>query len=373
MKRALEKRIVFLGPVHPYRGGIASFSERLALEFQSQGWDVRCITFTYQYPKLFFPGKNQYSEESKPDLDIVRMIHSLNPFTWKKALSAITDFNPTIVVCPHWNPLMSWSSTWLLKRIEAKKLVLVHNLFPHEPRFYDNFLIKRLMRSSAKFLALSSSVYSDIKQHFPQLNPTQHSHPIYDHYGNLMSKQQAAAILEVPSHKDYLLFFGLVRAYKGLRLLLQAFSSIKDELPNLNLVIAGEFYEDQQIYNKIISDNQLQDRVIINNQFIADNQVAPYFNLADAVVLPYVHATQSGIGRIATYFVKPIIVTDVGSLAEQAKGGLTGVVTKPQAKDIALAIKECYAKSNTFAKNIQLEKESNTWRGLYNHIVNECV
>lgn len=373
MKRAIEKKVIFLGPVHPYRGGIASFSQRLALEFLEKGWEVKCITFTFQYPNLLFPGKNQYSEEKQPDLDIEQHIHSLNPLSWNKALRVMREFSPTLVISPHWNPLMSWSSTWILNRLNCQKLVLVHNLYPHETKFYDNFFIKQLMKVNAKYLAISSSVYTDIKMNFPNVNVTKHSHPIYDHYGLVTTKQEAAKSLNLPGDKEYLLFFGLVRAYKGLNILLKALSLIKDELPSLQLIVAGEFYEDQSIYDRIIQKYDLEDRVIIINEFIVDGQVGPYFNIADAVVLPYLHATQSGIGRIATYFVKPLIVTDVGSLAEQAKNGKTGLIAKPNSEDLAATILKFYTLESNYNMAIQEEKDSNTWTGMYNHIVNQCV
>jgi D-inositol-3-phosphate glycosyltransferase len=377
MKKYHSKKVVFLSPVYPFRGGIASFSERLAKQFGEFGWAVKCFTFTIQYPDFLFPGKNQYSEEAPPPLDITRSIHSLNPITWHKTAKLVNAFGPDLVICAHWMPVMSHSFTYILNRVDAHKLVLVHNLFPHESKPLDQYFIKRLMKTKADYLALSDSVFEQIQTHFPSVKVSKYQHPYYDHYGEPAEKVTATATLGLAQDRDYLLFFGLVRAYKGLSSLIEAMHYVKDTLPNLDLLVVGEFYEPQEKYDSMVEQYQLTNRITIVNQFVQDSQVSPYFNCVDVVVLPYTSATQSGIGQIATYFSKPLIVTNVGSLPQQTNHGELGIVVEPNSKAIAEGILQFFSMSpdqhSTMLANIQAQQSLHTWLGLYNHITNLAI
>ncbi len=373
MKKAHPKRIAFLGPAHPYRGGIASFSQRLALEFQAQGWDVKCFTFTYQYPRILFPGKNQYSEDKSPELDIERVVHSINPVSWRKAKKKLKAFAPYILVAPHWNPLMSWSSSYLMRQIDANHVILVHNLFPHERRIFDKYFINKITSVNATFVTISSFVYRQMLNHYPKKKVTLSDHPIYDHYGDITSKAAAAQYLDLDPDYNYLLFFGLVRGYKGLGMLLETMKMLKESQPKLKLLVVGEFYQPRKIYDSMIKNYGLEQQVHIYDSFVKDTEIAPYFNISDAVVLPYLHGTQSGIGRIATHFLKPIIVTNVGSLADQTKEGKLGKVVEPNAKALANGIQTFYEEQHDYQSDLYEEKAHNTWRRLYNHIVNQVV
>lgn len=369
----IRKKIVFLGPAYPYRGGIASFTERLAEEFQRQNWKVKIFTFTFQYPNLLFPGKDQYrTDDSTYKLDIQRTVHSINPLSWRHTAKLIEQFDPDLVIAPHWNPFMSYSMASILKRLTCRRLVLVHNLFPHESGFFDTNLVGRLMKVDAEFLAISDSVHHDILQKYPSVSATQYPHPLYDHYGDAVEKQKAASTLQLDGNRNYLLFFGLVRPYKGLSQLLSAFAKIQTNLPKLDLIIAGEFYESVEIYKRIIKDTGLAERVILRNDFIPEAEVASYFSVSDLIMLPYISATQSGVGRIATHFCKPILVTDVGSLAQMANNGKTGLVVSCNSDGIAEGILKFYnhQMSSEFKQKIELQKHSVTWTGLQEHIVN---
>jgi len=368
-----QQKIVFLGPAYPYRGGIASFTERLAEEFQRHHWQVMILTFTFQYPNILFPGKDQYRNDKPPyELHTQRTVHSVGPLSWRRTAKEIRKFQPDIVIAPHWNPFMSYSMASILRRVSANRLVLVHNLFPHESGFFDTNLVGRLMKVDAEFLAISGSVYQDIHQKYPDVSVTEYPHPLYDHYGAAIDKVTAADTLDLNSQRDYMLFFGLVRPYKGLSQLLSAFAKIADQLPNLDLIIAGEFYESVEIYERIIDSKGLSHRVILRNEFIPDREVSPYFSIADIVMLPYISATQSGVGRIATHFSKPILVTDVGSLAQMTQGGQTGLVVDCDSDGIADGILKFYNDqlSTLFRSKIDQQKQEVTWSGLYDHILN---
>ena len=368
-----QKKIVFLGPAHPYRGGIANFTERLAEEFQRQDWQVKILTFTFQYPNLLFPGKNQYRTDLPAyQLDIDRSVHSVNPLSWRKTVHQIKKINPDIVIAPHWNPFMSYCLSSILKKLSCKRIVIVHNLFPHESGFFDTNLVSKLMKLDAEFLAISESVFLEIKEQFPNVSVSQYPHPLYDHYGEAIDKKSAALTLNLDSDRNYLLFFGLVRPYKGLSQLLSAFAKIASILPNLDLIIAGEFYESVDIYLRIIRDKNLSERVILRNDFIPDAEVAPYFSISDLVMLPYISATQSGVGRIATHFSKPILVTDVGSLAQMTNNGETGLVVECNSDGIANGILNFYNDqlASDFKSRIEKQKYSVTWLGLMKQITN---
>lgn len=371
MSISTTKTAVFLGPAYPYRGGIASFTERLAFEFQNQGWKVKILTFTFQYPQVLFPGKNQYSEDNPNyELDVSRSVHSVRSSTWRKTAKLIKELSADLVIAPHWNPFISYSLSAILKRVTCKKLILVHNLFPHESGFFDTNLVNRLMKLDAHYLAISESVYAELENKYPKAQASQYPHPYYDHYGESINKSEAAQLLDLHSDRDYLLFFGLVRSYKGLSQLLTAFAQIALQYPNLDLIVAGEFYESVDIYHRIIANDKLEHRVIVRDQFVPDRLVAAYFSISDLVMLPYISATQSGVGQIATHFDKPILVTNVGSLAQMANHGKTGIVVNNNGDSIAHGISKFYEENlgETLTHNIRGLKNDISWSGLYDHI-----
>lgn len=366
-----SQTVVFLGPAYPYRGGIASFTERLAHQYKLEGWKVKIFTYTFQYPKILFPGKNQLRED-KPnyELDIERTVHSIRPSTWRATKNKILDLKPNLVIAPHWNPFMSYSLAAILKKLSIPKVVLVHNLYPHESGYFDTSLVNRIMKVDAKFLTISKSVLAQVQTNYPSVEVSQYPHPYYDHFGASVDKVIAADKVDLPPDRDYLLFFGLVRPYKGLSQLLSAFAKIANKYPNLDLLVAGEFYESVDIYNRIIENDKLESRVIIRDQFIPDRLVSAYFSIADLVMLPYISATQSGVGQIATHFDKPILVTDVGSLGQMTHQGKTGIVVESNSHSIATGIEAFFDQqlTDSLIQNIQQLKKEISWEGLYQHI-----
>ena len=362
-------KIVILGTAYPYRGGLATFNERLARQFQAEGHDVEVVTFTLQYPSFLFPGKTQYSNEVAPtDLRIKRWVNSCNPFNWVSVGRKIRKMQPDMLITCYWMAFFA-PCYGIIERIvkgngKTRCLALVHNMIPHEPSLLDKLFAPFYVKSTDGFVALSDSVVKDIDKLDKCRKPKTFSpHPIYDHYGERMSKAEACELLKLDADKDYMLFFGLVRAYKGLDLLLDAMGKMHDKLPNLRLLIAGEFYEQEEVYRKQIADNGLIDKVIIRNEFIPDADLRLYFGAADLIVQPYKTATQSGVTQVAFHFEKPMLVTNVGGLGEIVHDHKMGYAVQPNAESIAEAIIDYYEndRQEDYTQYLILEKEKYSW------------
>lgn len=356
-------KIILLGTAHPYRGGLATFNERLARQFASEGHEVELWTFTLQYPSFLFPGKTQYTDEPAPaDLIIRRELNSCNPFNWLRVGRAVRKAAPDLLVCCYWMsffaPAYGLISRMARKNGKTKCIALVHNMIPHEPNILDKLFAPYFVKSQDGFVALSDSVVNDIdrldKAHKPK---TFSPHPIYDHYGERMTKTEACKALGLNEKKQYMLFFGLVRAYKGLDLLLDAFAIIKDQLPDLQLIIAGEFYEHEDKYRNQIVANGLTERVILRNEFVPDGDLRKYFGAADLIVQPYKTATQSGVTQVAFHFEKPMLVTNVGGLGEIVHDHQMGYACAPDAQAISEDILDYYTNNRQAAYTAYLQKE----------------
>ena len=364
--------IIILGTAYPFRGGLATFNERLARQLQAEGHTVEVITFTLQYPSFLFPGKTQYSTEDAPtDLQISQQVNSCNPLNWIKVGHRIRKMHPDLLITCYWMAFFAPCYS-IIERIakrngKTRTIALVHNMIPHEPSILDKLFAPFYVRSTDGFVALSESVVQDInrldKNHKPK---TSYPHPIYDHYGERMNKEEACHALNLNPENQYMLFFGLVRAYKGLDLLLDAFGKVKDQLPNLQLIVAGEFYEDEDKYRAQINNNQLTNRVIIKNDFIADADLRKYFGAADLVVQPYKTATQSGVTQVAFHFEKPMLVTNVGGLGEIVHDHKMGYAVEPNAEAIAQALTDYYTHNRQadYTTYLIKEKDKYSWSRL---------
>ena len=364
--------IVLLGTAYPFRGGLATFNERLARQLQAEGHTVEVITFTLQYPSFLFPGKTQYSTEKAPaDLRISQQVHSCNPFNWIKVGRRIRKMQPDMLITCYWMAFFA-PCYGMIQRIvqrngKTRCIALVHNMIPHEPSILDKLFAPFFVRHTDGFVALSESVVQDINRFDHGTKPkTSYPHPIYDHYGEQMSKEEACQALHLKPENQYMLFFGLVRAYKGLDLLLDAFGKVKDQLPNLQLIIAGEFYEDEDKYRAQIANNGLTDRVIIKNEFIADADLRKYFGAADLIVQPYKTATQSGVTQVAFHFEKPMLVTNVGGLGEIVHDHKMGYAVEPNAEAIAQALTDYYTHSRQadYTEYLIKQKDNYSWSKL---------
>ena len=369
-------KIVILGTSWPYRGGLATFNERLARQFAEEGHEVELWTFTLQYPSFLFPGKTQYTSESAPKGIVTRrVLNSCNPFNWVRVGKAVRKAAPDMLICCYWMaffaPAYSVVSRIAKKNGKTRCLALVHNMIPHEPSILDKLFAPSFVRSQDGFVALSESVVKDIEKVEGSKSKVKRSktfspHPIYDHYGERMTKAEAAEALDLPADKNYMLFFGLVRAYKGLDLLLEAFGKIKDELPELRLIIAGEFYEDEEKYRSQIAQLGLTDRVIVRNEFIPDGDLRKYFGVADLIVQPYKTATQSGVTQVAFHFEKPMLVTNVGGLGEIVHDHKMGYACAPTSEAIAEDLRDYFThkRQADYTAYLQKEKTKYAWSNM---------
>ncbi len=338
-----SKKIVIVGSAHPLRGGIAAFNERMAAEFLSQGHQVEILSFSFQYPGFLFPGKTQYSTMPPPaGLHISSVIHSVNPLNWLKWGLRIRKMAPDLVVMKFWLPFMApcLGTIARLARSNRKTKVIaaLDNLIPHEKRMLDHSLTQYFAHSVDGFVAMSREVLQQVGI-FTKTKPRTFSpHPVYDHYGDRMDKGAARQRLGIDPQGNYLLFFGFIRDYKGLDLLLKAMADERIRSGMIRLIVAGEYYTAEEPYRKLIDQYDLHGQVIMHTHFIPDSQVAQYFCAADVVVQPYKTATQSGVTQIAYHFGVPMIITNVGGLAEFVPDGKVGYVVEPEPEQIADAI-----------------------------------
>jgi glycosyltransferase involved in cell wall biosynthesis len=359
-------KVAILGTAFPFRGGgITAFNERLARVYQTKGNTVKIFNFTTQYPNFLFPGKSQFSEGSAPaDLNIERCLSSINPFTWFSAAKKIKQFEPDILIVRFWLPFMGAALGTVLRRLKhhCKIICIADNIIPHEKRIGDRWLTRYFIKPVDGFLCMSKSVVEDFKQFDTKAPIVFSPHPIYD-YGKLISKSSAKSKLGLQEVDNIILFFGIIRDYKGLDWLLEAFAQTSYKQYNYKLLIAGEFYTDKAPYLAIIDKYGLKPYVHMHDQFIKDDDVYLYFNSADVIVQPYKHATQSGVTQIAFHFEKPMIVTDVGGLSEIVPHGKAGYVVKPEIPAIAGAIEHFFVndKEQHFIEGVKAEKYKYSW------------
>lgn len=362
-------KIIVLGTAHPYRGGLAAFNERLAHQFVEEGHDVEMVTFTLQYPGFLFPGKTQFTDAPAPKaLPISRKVNSCNPFNWLKVGKTIRKKNPDLVIFAYWMsffaPCYGTIARQIRKNHHTKCIGLIHNMIPHEPNILDKLFPGYFVGAMDGFTALSDSVVHDIEKFDHKATPKRFSpHPIYDHYGALIPKNEAIQLLQLDPHFKYVLFFGFIRGYKGLDLLLEAFADKRLKDLGVKLVVAGEFYGSPKPYMDQIDSLKIADRVVLKTDYIPDEEVNRYFRACDIVAQPYKSATQSGVTQIAFHFEKPMLVTNVGGLPEIVPNGKIGYVVEPNAQQIADALVAYYQedKEATFIENVKEEKKKYAW------------
>ncbi len=365
----IKRKVVILGSAHPLRGGLAAYNERIARTYQQQGDTVKIFTFSLQYPGFLFPGKTQFSSEPPPaDLDIEINVNSINPISWINAGRKIRDEKPDLLIIKFWIPFMAPCLGTIAKIVKknhyTRVVSILDNIIPHEKRPGDRILSKYFVKHVDGFVAMSEQVMNDLNIFDTKKPRTFCPHPLYDHFGKPESKILARKKLGLNPDDIYLLFFGFIRDYKGLDLLLEAMANPGIKSMGLKLLVAGEFYTDSKPYFEIIEKHHLDDKVVMSNDFIPDSKVADYFNAADLVVQPYKDATQSGVTQIAYHFEKPMITTNVGGLAEIVPDDKVGFVVNPVVDEIAEAILRFFKmdKENTFIENIKIEKQKYSWK-----------
>jgi len=360
-------KIALIGTAYPYRGGIAAFNERLAKELIAEGHQLTLHTFKLQYPNFLFPGKTQFSSEEKPkDLNIIRTVNSINPLNWIHKGLSIRKEKYDVVIVPFWLPFMGASLGTIIRLLKGKNTKIIsvaHNIIPHEARTGDKTLTNYFIKGVDGFLSMTEKVLNDLKTFDKNKPKVVSPHPIYDNFGDIKPRKQALDYLKLDPNYKYILFFGLIRDYKGLDLLLEAFATHELRDNKIKLIIAGEYYSDKTPYQKLIEKYHLEKDIIQIDKFIPDSEVHYFFNACDLVVQPYKSATQSGVTQIAYHFNKPMIVTNVGGLKEMCPNGKVGYVVEPKPNEIKSAILKFFRLSNVdeMINNIKELKAQYSW------------
>jgi glycosyltransferase involved in cell wall biosynthesis len=364
--------VIIIGPAHPYRGGLATFDERLAREFQQQGYNTSIFTFTLQYPEFMFPGTTQYSDAPAPaDLKIFRKINAVNPLNWVLTGNELRELRPDLIVVRYWLPLMGPALGTILKLVKRNRhtriIAITDNIVPHEKRIGDTVFTRYFLASCHAFVAMSENVMKDLKKFAPLKKAQQVFHPLYDSFGDAISRDAARKNLGIDQDARILLFFGFIRNYKGLDILFEALGLLKKRsvLPGLKLLVAGEFYEDEKPYQEKIDKEGVRDLLILRTSFIPGKEVVNYFCAADLVVQPYRNATQSGVTPLAYHFEKPMVVTNVGSLPVYVPHEKSGLVAEPTPSAIADAIQRYFELGESyFIPHLRTEKQKFSWKHL---------
>jgi histidinol-phosphate phosphatase family protein len=403
--------VVIIGPGHPLRGGLATFDQRLAVEFIQEGYDCRIYSFSLQYPSFLFPGTTQYSTEPPPaGLTILSRINSINPLNWLIVGNELRKMRPDIIVVRYWLPFMGPALGTILRRVRksdgrksdrrpsqrgangptgrgadgptghTRIIAITDNILPHEKRPGDTAFTRYFLKSCDAFITMSEKVLTDLRQ-FEKAKPArQVTHPLYDNFGEPVSKEPARAALrlktglEIADTDKLILFFGFIRRYKGLDILLDAMADERVRAEGIKLLIAGEFYEDEKPYLEQIDRLGIRNALLLRTDFIPDSEVKYYLCAADAVIQPYRNATQSGVTPLAYHFEKPMIVSNVGGLPSLVPHKIAGLVAQPESGAMAAAILEFYRLGEGyFIPNIRKEKEKYSWSRLVGTILDLAV
>jgi glycosyltransferase involved in cell wall biosynthesis len=362
--------IILLGPVHPYRGGgITSFNERLMKALQAEGQEVAVYNFKLLYPSFLFPGKSQLTDQPvQLPFPAPRLINSCNPLNWIMVGRRLRKASPQIVVVRYWLPFMGPCLGTIL-RIAARNrqtriICIADNVVPHEKRPGDRLFTRYFVKPVHAFITMSRKVLEDLHQ-FTDAPAVLRPHPLYDAFGPAVEKTAARGRLGIPTSDKVILFFGFIRKYKGLDLLLEAMGDPGVQAAGIRLIVAGEFYEDRAHYQALLERPDIASRLILHTEFIPDADIPLYFGAADFVIQPYRSATQSGVTPLAYYYEKPMLVTSVGGLPDLVPEGKAGVVADPAPESIARGILHLYEKGEqNFLPFLREEKKKYSWEQL---------
>lgn len=367
-------KVVIIGPAHPLRGGLATFNQRLAKQFTGEGHECSIVSFSLQYPSFLFPGTTQYSSDPAPgDLTIHTLINSVNPLNWLSVGNRLKKWKPDLIVVRYWLPFMGPALGTILRKVKKNKhtkiVCIADNVIPHEKRVGDVSFTKYFLKAPHAFVTMSEKVLGDLRK-FTSKPAQLVQHPLYDNFGAPISKEEARKHLGLNTSDKIVLFFGFIRQYKGLDLLLKAMTDERIRKENIKLLIAGEFYEDDKPYLELIKENNLEERVILKTTFIPDSEVRYYLCSGDCVIQPYKNATQSGVTPLAYHFEKPMVVTNVGGLPSLVPHEKVGLVCEPEPCSIAGAILRFYQLGEQyFIPHLRNEKEKYSWSALTSAIL----
>ena len=364
-------KIVILGPAHPYRGGLASIMETMAREYMRRGDEVKVYTFSLQYPSLLFPGKSQTVDTPPPhDLHIERVMNTCNPLNWVALGHRLRKEAPDMILMKYWTPFMApcFGTIARIARKNGKTKVVcqIDNVEPHEHHLIDKPFNRYYLGAVDGFVYMSEQVGGELCA-YTSAPAIFSPHPMFEHFGERVERTEACKRLGLDADKRYLLFFGLIRDYKGLDMLLEAFEKVDDK--SLRLLVAGEFYNDKEQYQAVL--DRLGDRVVMHEGFVKDEDVKYYFSAVDALVLPYRTATQSGVTQIAYNFSVPMVVTRVGGLPEIVADGKVGFVCEPTVEGVYEAITKLYKDDalQHFAEYFPAERKRFSWATMCDKLV----
>lgn len=358
-------KIAILSCFYPFRGGLAQFNASLLGEL-SKEHTVKAFNFSLQYPDILFPGKTQYVTEGDPAVPVESeaLLSTVNPFSWYKTARAIREWGADLLIMRYW---MSWFAPSLgtvSRHVgpNCKVVPITDNVIPHEPHFFDKPLTKWFLKAADGCVTLSETVAQDLLRWKPDARYKVIPHPLYTHFGPRLPREEAESRLGLDSGLKTLLFFGLIRKYKGLDILLEAFRELPDDY---QLLIAGEPYGDFSEYAQAIQSSPNKERIHLFDKYIPDSEVPLYFSAADAVVLPYRSATQSGVAASSNFYEVPMIVTDTGSLRQDVAGRGTGIVVdRAEAECVREGIVRFFGTPGLREKcieNIREEKKRLSW------------
>lgn len=366
---------MIIGPAYPLRGGLATFDELFCKAFNEQGHACEIISYSLQYPGFLFPGSTQYDTSGKAPqhLKIHTLINSVNPFSWFRTARFIKAQKPDFIVFRFWIPFMGPALGTIARRVRKsgiKVLAITDNVVPHEKRIGDAAFARYFINGCDGFITMSKAVMKDLDQFTDTPHKKYLLHPLYTSFGEKLDKTAARRSLGLPEDAPIVLFFGLIRKYKGLDLLLEAFHELRSS-PGIKLVIAGEFYEDKQPYLDLIREYGIEEQVILHGKFIANEDVKLYFSAADLVALPYRNATQSGVTQVSFHFEVPTLVTNVGGLAEIIPDKMAGYVVEPSGTSIAKAILDYFSnhRIDAFTQGMKNEKQKYDWKIFVEEVV----
>ena len=366
-------RIAILSTFYPLRGGIAQFNADLLESFAREGHTVKAFTFSRQYPDFLFPGKTQYvtPEDDARRVDSEAVLDTINPFTYCSTVRKIASWQPDLVVVRYWMSFFAPSLGTVIRRLRRrgiKVVTILDNVLPHEPKFYDKPFTRWFLKQNEAAVVMSDQVLSDLDSLAPTLKRVRAEHPIYDHFGAKVSREEARGRLNLPQDARVLLFFGFIRAYKGLDILIDAMSRLPEDC---HLLVAGEPYGSFEQYQRQIDASPARGRIHLEVRYISDNEVPVLMSAADVCVLPYRSATQSGITGITTLFDIPCVATPVGGLPETVGASGIGLMAEDCTPDaVAAAVSKFFeGEKEPYLKAMAAWRESHTWKAFAEAVI----
>lgn len=363
-----REKIVLIGPVYPYKGGISHYTGLMCRALQKV-YDVTMVSYQFQYPGFLYKKEQRdYSNDRFRVEDTKYLLHTANPFNWLRAAKRINAMRPEMVIIQWWHPYFAPCYYILCKCLKSKKILFVcHNVFPHERFPMDTILTRAVLRQGNCYIVQSGTDAKDLQTIVKNPVFRQAVHPTYNAFRiENMSKETARSRLGIRTDEKVLLFFGFVREYKGLRYLIQAMPEIAARIEDTRLLIVGDFSDEESKnqYRDMIAQSGVSEHIDIYDGYIPDREVEKFFAASDLAILPYVSATQSGIVQIAYGFEMPVVATNVGGLPEVVADGRTGYIVKAQSADaIAGAVVDFFqnARAAEFAQGVKEEAWRFSW------------